>query len=667
MSLIGIDFETKSEVALVKHGRMNYLNGKEADIICMGYKIDDEPTQLWIPGNPLPKFMKSINSHKFYAFNAQFDLAVWNTLGVKYKFPQSSISQWIDVMAICGRFTYHQSLANAGEDLKLKIQKNPRGKALIQLICCPPFVYTHLDLIELHEYCKRDVDTMYEMLNALPASKLSDEEQRHWERTVLKNNRGLPIDIESAKQIYRVTEVYKEEQNRLLPDLTDGLITKATQNQRIVKWLRSYGITVPNLQAETIPKIMKNMEVEIPFLKLKADDPSHTAQKKSLRRLDFLNRAKTVLELRQELGRSSTAKYLKIIELEHKGRIFDNIRYYGANTGRDAGMSFQLYNLPRSKVGAKSETEAVELIQGFFDLSIIEKNPVNVAKSLVRAMIKAPKGKLICAVDYTGIENRGLAWLAQDEKTLQLFREDLDQYIDMAVDLYGVPYDDIDSQQRYFGKQLVLGCGYGLGWKGFIGYAEANDLLVTDEQARKAVEAYRTKYHKVVKLWYRCKNAAINAITHPGTKFEASCASYKVVLDRNKTRWLQLTLPSGRNMYYNKPLIREGKFGPEPSAFGINPYTKKWMRLSIIPGRLVENIVQAMSRDLLFYGEEALEKQGYKIIGSVYDEIIFEVSKDCNKEKTLKDIFRIMCDVPQWATGLPLGAEGFIEKRYRKG
>ena len=261
--------------------------------------------------------------------------------------------------------------------------------------------------MELHEYCKRDVDTMYKMLNALPASKLSTEEQKHWERTVRKNNRGLPIDVSSAKQIYRVTEVYKEEQNLLLPKLTDDLITKATQNQRIVKWLKSKGIVTPNLQADTVVKLLK--------------------------RLDLADDVRTVLELRQELGRSSTAKYLKIIELEHKGRIYDNIRYYGANTGRDSGMGFQLYNLPRSKVGAKSETEADELIQSFFDLTVIDKGPVTVAKSLVRAMIKAPKGKLICAVDYSGIENRGLAWVAQDEKTLQLFRDNLDQYIDLSL------------------------------------------------------------------------------------------------------------------------------------------------------------------------------------------------------------------------------------------
>ncbi|MBU2249362.1 MAG: hypothetical protein KKD77_21620, partial [Gammaproteobacteria bacterium] len=119
MSLIGIDFETKSEVNLTKHGRVKYLNGKDADIICLGYKIDDEETQLWVPGNDLPDFIRNPQKHKFYAFNAQFDKAVWNKLGVKYKFISSPTNLWIDVMAICGRFTYHQGLAKAGEDLEL--------------------------------------------------------------------------------------------------------------------------------------------------------------------------------------------------------------------------------------------------------------------------------------------------------------------------------------------------------------------------------------------------------------------------------------------------------------------------------------------------------------------------------------------------------------------
>jgi DNA polymerase len=634
MSLIGIDFETKSDVDLKKHGMKKYLAGKEADIICMGYKIDDRPTELWVPGDPIPLFTKLEYSyqHKFYAFNAQFDMAVWNTLGKKYNFQYIDSSWWIDVMALCGRFTYHQSLANAGEDLELKVKKNPRGKALIKLISTPPFIYTHTDLMEFHAYCKDDVNSMYEMLNALPASKLSDSEQKIWELTVKINNHGIPVDIDAAKVIYKLTEIYKEDMNELLPGLTGNVITKATQSIRITKWLRTQGVIAPNLQAATVEKLLKS--------------------------LVLTDNVRTVLQLRQELGRSSTAKYLKLIEMCHDKRIYSNLRYYAASTGRWGGLGFQLHNLPRSKV-----KDAQPIIDQFMNYEIIENDPITAAKSIIRGMICAPKGKRICAVDYKGIENRGLAWVAQDEDTLELFRKGLNQYKDMASYLFKIPYEDVNDDQYYTSKQLVLGCGYGLGWKGFMGYMEGYGTPITEEVAQFGVNGWRTKYHKVVKLWYACKNAAINAISNPGLTFKVSNCKFKLTYDRNRTKWLQLTIPSGRNLYYNKPEIGEGIYGAEVDAMGINPYSKKWQRLKIIPGRFVENIIQALSRDVLAQGKLNLDDAGYQIIGSIHDEVLLEVDKehDC-----LTEVDRLMCDMPTWAYGLPLETEGMIEKRYRK-
>lgn len=503
--------------------------------------------------------------------------------------------------------------------------------------------------MEFHSYCKTDVDTMYELLQALPASKFSDNEQKIWELTVKINNNGLPIDIEAAKVIYKLTETYKEQMNTLLPDLTDGIITKATQSTRITKWLQSEGVKTKNLQAATVEKLLK--------------------------RIDLSYNVRTVLQLRQELGKSSTAKYLKLIDQVYNKRIYDNLRYYGSNTGRWAGLGFQLLNLPRSKV-----KDAQPIIDKFYDMSIIEDDPVGAAKSIVRGMICAPKGKMLCFVDWIGIENRGLAWIADDQDTLQLFKNGLDQYKDMAVYLYNVAYSDVTDQQRYTGKQLVLGCGYGLGWKGFMGYMEGYGTPIDIETAMKGVNAWRHRYYKVVNLWYACKKCASLALNHPGVAFseanvkdsltriptnvDTKCI-FKVIHDRNGTSWLQMTLPSGRNLYYNQPEFREGIYGLEVTAMGINPYTKKWMRLKIIPGRFVENIVQALSRDILAEGKLALDKIGFKIIGSIHDEIILEVS-NYRDENILRDIYDCMCTMPAWADGLPLEAEGVIEKRYRK-
>jgi DNA polymerase len=323
------------------------------------------------------------------------------------------------------------------KSLSLLLKKDKRGKFLIKKICTPPFNYTHSEFFEFIQYGKDDVNTMHEMIDALPATKLSAKEQKIWELTQKINLRGLPVDIKAVKQIYKVTEAYKEDQNTLLPELTNGNVTKATQTQRITRWLRRKGVTTPNLQAKTVVSLLE--------------------------RLDLPEDCRLVLQLRQDLGKSSTAKYLKIMHQEHNGRIYDNLRYCGAEkTGRWGGMGFQIHNLPRSKV-----KDAQPIIDRFYDLTIIEDNPVAAAKDIVRGMICARDGYLIVAADYSSIENRGLAWIAGDEYTLNLFRKGLDQYIDMAVSIFNVPYADIDDGQRQFGKMLILGCGYGLGGKGF--------------------------------------------------------------------------------------------------------------------------------------------------------------------------------------------------------
>jgi len=630
---IVMDFETKSDIDLSKAGSVKYLNGKDADIICLGYKIEDEPTELWIPGHDLPDCVKNPDNYTWVAHNAQFDFHVWHMIGaIKYNFPSNRLQNWVDTMALCGRFTYPQALEKAGKVLELNIQKNPRGKALIKKICCPPFQYTHSELFEFYEYCKDDVRTTKQLLQALPASALSEDEQRIWMLTARMNLHGLPVDVKAAKQIYKLTEIYKEEQNKLLPSLTDGVITKATQAARIKKWLNNKGIKAANLQAATVETLLE--------------------------RLDLKDDVRTVLTLRKELGRSSTAKFLKVIDQEYKGRIYMNQRYYGANTGRWAGMGFQLHNLPRSKV-----TDAQPIIDSFFDLSILEGNPIDAAKSIVRGMICAPPGYRIAAADYSSIENRILAWVAHDVKTVQLFEDGLDQYIDMASFLYKVAYDQVTEDQRQFGKIIILGCGFGLGWKGFQKKAAEFGIFLTDAKAKAAVDAYRAMYPLVKSLWYRCHNAAIAAVRNPGTEFPVNDIVYKVIADRNKTAWLQCKLPSSRNLYYNKPHLHEDDFGIGVSAWGINPYSKQWMPLKIIPGRYVENVVQALARDVLASGKLNLDHAKYKVIGSIHDEALCEVHKD---NDCLKDICDLMCINPPWATGLPLAAAGMVEKRYRK-
>jgi DNA polymerase len=637
LAYIRIDFETKSRVDITKHGAAKYFADPKADIIFLSFKIDDRLTEQWHPGEELPQFIKYPDPHKFYAFNALFEYRAWNILGTKkHEYQPIKLNQLIDVQALCARFTYPFSLERAGEVLELVTQKDKRGKFLIKKICTPPFNYTHSEFFEFMQYGKDDVNTMHEMIDALPATKLSAKEQKIWELTQKINLRGLPVDIKAVKQIYKVTEAYKEDQNTLLPELTNGNVTKATQTQRITRWLRRKGVTTPNLQAKTVISLLE--------------------------RLDLPEDCRLVLQLRQDLGKSSTAKYLKIMHQEHNGRIYDNLRYCGAEkTGRWGGMGFQIHNLPRSKV-----KDAQPIIDRFYDLTIIEDNPVAAAKDIVRGMICARDGYLIVAADYSSIENRGLAWIAGDEYTLNLFRKGLDQYIDMAVSIFNVAYADIDDGQRQFGKMLILGCGYGLGGKGFQTNAADWGVYLDLEESESLVKIYRERYALVVRLWYRCRRAALNAISHPGIEFPVNDkVAYKLILDRNRTPWLRCMLPSGRALYYNKPEIRDGKYGDEVTAMGINPYSKKWQRLSVIPGRLVENIVQATCRDLLAEHKLIMDKQGFNLVGSIHDEAIAEEHESIAHGR-LDEMCQIMSTPLPWTGNLPLGAEGMAEKRYRK-
>lgn len=636
MSLIQIDFETKSDVDIIKCGAAKYFAGKDADILFLSYKIDDGETKQWFTHQPLPAFMLNPKHHVFYAFNALFEYRAWNFIGaVKYGFGKIELNQMIDAMAICGRFAYPQRLSNVGDVLDLGIKKDERGKALIKKICCPPYDYTIAEFQEFKQYGLTDVYTMNDLREALPAYTLSPLEQQIWEMTQEINLRGIPIDIAAVKQILAVTEAYKIEQNKLLPSLTGGSVTRATQRQRIVNWLKRQGIPVPNLQAATVEKLLK--------------------------RDDLSDSVRLVLTLRQELGKSSTAKYQKLVDQTHEGRIYDNLRYGGANTLRWAGMGFQLHNLPRSKV-----KDADPIIASFMDLSAIESDPINLAKSIIRGMIKAPKGKVLLAMDYSSIENRGLAWLANDEYTLNLFRKGLDQYIDMAAYFYDTPYDKVTEDERAFGKMVVLGCGYGLGANGLIENAKGWGINLSYSEAELAVNSYRQKYKKVVDLWYASKRAAINAISHPGRAFQVNSIAFKVVKDRNHNVWLQMTLPSGRAIYYNSPEIGDGEYGPEPTAMGINPYSKKWQRLKIIPGRFVENQCQATCRDILANGKLNLRAAGYPLIGSIHDEVILELEESWENDKTYKAVKSLLCKNPEWALDFPLEAEGAFMKRYRK-
>jgi DNA polymerase len=337
-----------------------------------------------------------------------------------------------------------------------------------------------------------------------------------------------------------------------------------------------------------------------------------------------------------------------------------------------------MHNLPRLSV---PDPEAA--IEDFMMGREID-DPVGKAKALIRPIVKAPKDEVLIVSDYSSIENVLLAWEAGDLITLQRFREGFDQYVDMASSRYNRTYEDIwesyldgdpiAKSQRQMGKVIILGCGYGMGWEKFMETAKLQfGMIVSEEDARIAVTAYRTKYYLVKQLWDELKKAAIRAVISDERQ------KYGLItfgtFRKNGIKWLAMQLPSGKSIYYCRPTIEEHyipkfeEMGPVPTIthWGTDPYTKKWSRLKLIPGRITENAVQGTAREVMARGMLNVQERmpEAKLIGTVHDEALARMKRKFVTDETLPTFDSHLCDIP-WAKDCPIRAKGYIATRYKK-
>lgn len=645
--LIYLDFETGSNVDLIAEGRARYMADPSTYVQICSFQIDDQPMITETVHDGFHAFIETLRKYvltkqaKIVAFNAQFEMDV-----IKYLLDiEVTPNDFIDVQAICGRYGLPQSLEKASAVMCPEQVKDSVGSSLIKLFCTvdrqfASAILTGPQWYRYIMYNMQDVTSTKALLAALPSSALSEREQAIWEFNCEINATGLPMAVEEAKTILNVTTVYMEEQNNILPDLTGGKVTKVTQVKRIKNYINEvmgYEF-LDSLAADKLEKVMNDEN----FLELPDDVVS-------------------LIELRASLGLSSIGKYKRILSMEYGGRMYDNSRYYGAHTGRITGMGFQLLNLPRASV---RDVEAE--IAAFYDFSICERNPVKSARALIRSMIKAPQGKYILASDYSSIEYILLVWLAEDYAAVQRFAQKFDQYIDMAAEIYHTTYEEVTKDQRQPGKVGILGCGYGMGAQKLIAYAERIGVILSMADAQAIVQAYRSKYNLVVKMWYALMKCALNALRNEGYAFTTNRVQFKVVIDRNKHRWLRMLLPSGRSMYYYDPKIAPGLYGDTLSYMSMNQTTKTYMRQYSTPGKLTENVIQALGRDILYDGKFKCRENGLNIIGSIYDEVICEESFEHDPKERLALLETCMCHTEPWAEGLPLRAEGWYGPRYKK-
>jgi DNA polymerase len=389
-----------------------------------------------------------------------------------------------------------------------------------------------------------------------------------------------------------------------------------------------------------------------------------------LAREDVPEVVRKVLAIRRQVGKSSTAKYESVLNVASPkdGRARGLLQYHAAGTGRWGGRLFQPQNLPKGLAEGPQEAAIASIKDpgGIFPLEYGDE-AMDTLSGAVRGCIVAGEGKELVVADYAQIEARVLFWLAGEERGLEMFRRGEDIYLDLAKFVYRNPgLTKKDSKERAVGKAGILGCGYGMGKDRFVGQCATWGINLSVDAANTAIRAYREKYKTVVALWKETENAAISAVKNPEKRFK--CAGGRVTYGMDKKReFLCCALPSGRIIRYFRPSTKriDTPYGEKDEihywAAGINGSLEEFKTYG---GSLVENICQAVARDIMASGMVKAAAAGFDLLATVHDELVAEVLQGL--KGSLEKLIALMCDVPKWGAGCPITAEGWVGRRYRK-
>lgn len=661
-----LDYETYSAADLRNVGAYRYAADPSAEILMLAIAKDDGEPAIWVPEehDPLGYFDVgpaeallddlSRSDEPIYAHNAEFEAAItryrWKTQ-LRRKVP--ALNRWRCTAAMARRAAQPPSLAKCGEALGIEQQKDTRGSALIRKFCIPKKDGTRLmpvdafeDFIVFTEYCLQDVRAEQEIHDRLEAFDLVGEALQTYQLHLAINDRGIPVNVEALENAQVIID---EVVNRLggeFLEITGGI--RSTQGAKLLAWLQERGYPYENLQALTVEKAV-------------GDDSWASGHQGRL--------AWKALTVRQYLAFTATKKVASMLACQVDGRVHGTLLYHGAGPGRSSGRLVQPQNFKRPTF--KDSGTAYDLICSggtAGELELLFGNPLEALSSSIRHFIQLPDGDMLDA-DYAGIEARIVCWLAGQEDALHDFREydagrGPNAYEIMASSIFDIPISAIDKDgiERFIGKQTVLGCGFGMGAAKFVITCANFGVTIPEEMGEKAVGIFRSVRHKVVQLWRDCENAARNAIKCPGKWFLAGPKLKFAVTTAGGIEYLVMKLPSGRRIVYPQPAIemREGRNRSQITFFGQIPHKVAWGRISTYGGKLVENATQGTAADVMFAGSHNAEMDGFEILTLIHDQALATVAG------TVDEFTAALCDLPEWADGLPIVAEGKQVPYYLK-
>lgn len=672
---LSIDLETYSSVPIAKAGAFRYIDSTDFEILLFAFSLDGGPVKVIdiASGEAAPEWLiKALHDPSYikYAYNAAFE---WGCLSKVYG-PMEP-SQWRDTMLHGLYAGYTAGLDATGRALGLPEdkQKLNTGKALIRYFCvpCKPtkanggrtrnMPYHDPDKWRLFkEYNAQDVVTEMEIAKRLAAFPVPDFVQRQWETDLQINARGVAVDMDFTRGALSIGETVTNELTEEAIRIS-GLANPNSVKQ-LVTWLNDAtdeDVTVDNLRKETVSELL--------------DSRAHSAE------------VQRMLEIRQELGKTSTKKYDAIENCVcWDGRVRGLLQFYGANrTGRWAGRLVQVQNLPRTYIGC------LELARSFVKerkkdaLRLLYGNVSDTLSQLIRTAFVATPGHVLIDADFSAIEARVIAWLAGEEWRLEVFRTTGKIYEASAAMIYGVPVETIiKGHENYALRQRGKVAELALGYQGGVGAMRRMDAShaldgMDDEDVQEMVNTWRAANKRIQNLWYRIEEAATEVALNGGKsviriKGNADCGGACLIFAREYNRetgayCMTITLPSERKLYYINPRVTQNRWGtPSLSYSGVDQTSKKWQQIETYGGKLTENVVQAIARDCLAEAINRLELAGLPVVFHVHDEVVIDVKPFGSEEDMLKKVIGLMATPIEWAPGLPLSADGWVGTFFKK-
>lgn len=657
---LSIDIETYSSED-ISNGVYKYASNSDFELLLFAYAYDDEPAQIidLKNGEEIPfEVLEDIYDDKIekHAFNAQFERVCLSRHFNPSDYPNRLLSSknWHCTSVLSATLGLPASLEEAGEALKLSEDKAKlkTGKALIKYFClpCKPTRTNGMRSRNLpqhdpekwqlfKDYCIRDVETEREISNRLIPYNYNENEQELYELDQRINDRGIQLDRQAIQPILAYDEVRQDTLIQTMYKLT-GLA-----NPNSISQLKGWVEEQIGYELEGLTKdIVKDL--------LTQDLPSEV---------------ETVLKARQELGKTSITKYAKMQDcILETDNIHGVLQFYGANrTGRWAGRLVQVQNLPQNKIKELDEVRQFVRENNFEALEMMYDNVSDLLSQLIRTMFIPKKGMQFAISDFSAIEARVIAWLADEKWRLEVFATHGKIYEASASKMFNVPIEEIGkgSPLRQKGKVAELACGY-QGGPGALKAMGADKMGLSDSELNQLIEGWRKSNPNIVSLWKELETAVKKAIKTGESQFAAKDRLKAFI----KGDWLFIRLPSGRHLAYAYPDLEESSFGDKITYMGMSQTTNSWCRQDTYGGKLVENVVQAIARDCLadsMLAIDALNQYtgGLDIVMHVHDEIIVESDQ---AELGLLAMEEIMKSETPWAKGLQLKGDGFIADYYKK-